>query len=78
MAGLTTLPKSFFNMKHKKFELKTRKTTIASYNATYDGYLQFCDDMGKELRKRIVKIILNGWILPKVKAAFMLIENVCG
>ena len=48
MAGLTTLPQSFFNMKHKKFELKTRKTTIASYNATYDGYLQFCDDMGNE------------------------------
>lgn len=35
-------------MKHKKFELKTRETTIASYNATYDGYLQFCDDMGNE------------------------------
>ena len=42
---------SFFNMKHKKFELKTRKTTIASYNATYDGYLQFCDDMGNEPRE---------------------------
>lgn len=28
--------------------------------------------------KKIVKIILNGWILPKVKAAFMLIENVWG
>ena len=25
--------------------------TIASYNATYDGYLQFCDDMGNEPRE---------------------------
>lgn len=78
MAGLTTLPQSFFSMKHKKFELKTRETTIASYNATYDGYLQFCDDMGNEPCEEIVKIILNGWILSKVKAAFMLIENVWG
>lgn len=78
MAGLTTLPQSFFNMKHKKFELKTRKTTIASYNATYDGYLHFVMIWAMNPAKKIVKIILNGWILPKVKAAFMLIENVWG
>lgn len=46
-AGPTTLPQSSF-MKAKKFELRTQGETVASYNATYDGYLQFCDDMGNE------------------------------
>ena len=31
-----------------RFEIKTRKETIVGYNATYDGYLQYCDDMGNE------------------------------
>lgn len=31
-----------------KFRLETRSGVVASYGATYDGYLQYCDDMGNE------------------------------
>lgn len=65
-------------MKHKKFELKTRETTIASYNEHTTVIFNFVMIWAMNPAKKIVKIILNGWILPKVKAAFMLIENVWG
>uniref|UniRef100_A0AB33J702 Uncharacterized protein n=1 Tax=Prevotella sp. GTC17254 TaxID=3236794 RepID=A0AB33J702_9BACT len=35
-------------MKACKFELRTQGGVIASYNATYDGYLLYCEDMGNE------------------------------
>lgn len=35
-------------MNTNKFELRTQEGTLESYNATYDGYLQYCEDMGNE------------------------------
>lgn len=44
-----------------RFEIKTRKETIVGYNATYDGYLQYCDDMGNEpYERRTAWSSLNG------------------